>query len=271
MSIIHWGESTVDLNPDPPIVPAALVAHSRAIARRLRECDAVDRKVDSLEWTVHELTAHLAATAENYAKMAAGDQLVREPIAERQQVISRAIRERESTETALLADSIESNAAVLADTVRRRDPDDLVTYYGLPTPLWVVAGMCLSELVVHGDDLYRTVGGSAPADEAAEYQAFVTGAALTPFVLSEQGKKQQLTIGYQAKGRPPIIVHLEHGTTFVAHRPNRPVDVWFEGTARHLLLTAYRRTGRLGGLRTLRLKGRRPYLSFAANRAFENP
>jgi hypothetical protein len=37
-----------------------------------------------------------------------------------------------------------------------------------------------------------------------------------------------------------------------------------------LLLTAYGRTGLLGGLRTLRLKGRRPYLALAAARAFES-
>jgi hypothetical protein len=225
--------------------------------------------VTGLEWSVHQLAAHVAATAENYAKMARGDHVVEQPLSQRQQVIDAAIAERIGVDVTRLGDAIDTNATALAGHLRETDPESRVPYYGVDAPLWVVAGMCLSELIIHGEDLRRTVRALPIVDDTGAYQAFLAGGALSSFVLSDWGRAQTMTLGYQATRMAPIIVAMDRGAVTVSHDSNQLVDAWLGGTARHLLLTAYGRTGLIGGLRTLRLKGRRPYRSLSASRAFQ--
>jgi uncharacterized protein (TIGR03083 family) len=269
MAVVRWGTSTVKLDPDGAATATGLVSHGRHVAASFGHCHRVATRVSGLTWTVHELAAHLAATTESYAKIAVGEELTQHPLAERQQVIDEAIAKLRAVDTRQLAEMITVHAEALATTLSSGDSDEFVRYYGVSTPLWVVAGMCLSELIVHGEDLRRTLGTAPLEDQDAAYQAYLAGAALIPFVLTEWGRARQMTLGYRPARMQPIVVQLDRGTVFVAHHANTPVDVWFAGTPRHLLLTAYRRTGLVGGLRTIRMSGRRPYYALTAIRAFQ--
>ena len=78
-----------------------------------------------------------------------------------------------------------------------------------------------------------------------------------------------MVLGTEVRGHPPIVTELDKGEVRVTHHSDRPVDAWFGGSAADLLLAGYGRLGTLASLRTLRLRGRRPYRGLLSFRAFE--
>ena len=97
--------------------------------------------------------------------------------------------------------------------------------------------------------------------DRAAYSALLASCTLTSFVLTPWGRTCSMVLGWAANGHPPIVIALDHGEVRVTHRSDRRVDAWFGGSAADLLLASYGRLGTLASLRTLRLRGRRPYRS----------
>jgi hypothetical protein len=133
----------------------------------------------------------------------------------------------------------------------------------------LVAGMCLNELVVHGVDLARTQDSPVVIPDDAAYHSLLATSTLAGFALTPWARTRRMVFGYAAKGHPPIVIALDRGTVTVDHDTSRLVDAWFGGTAPDLLLASYHRVGTARALRTLRLRGRRPYLALLADKAFE--
>lgn len=269
MTTMLIGESTVELDIDLPGILDNLERRVAVVAHLVREGVEPQRSVPRLSWTVGQLTAHLAATADNYARMARGEEAVADPVSERRTVIDRGINEHLHQTPTNTAAVIESGVAEVIDAFQHCSDDERRPYYGMDAPPSLIAGMFLSELVVHGVDLARAQQRHIDVPGSAAYASLLASSALTPFVLTEWGRTRTMTVGYAPRGHKPIIVALDRGKVTVAHHSQRAVDAWFAGSAAALLLAAYHRTGTLRALTTLRLRGRRPYLALLADRAFE--
>ncbi len=136
-------------------------------------------------------------------------------------------------------------------------------------PVVLVAGMLLTEFVVHGYDLATTHGQRLPVPDEAAHQALLTACSFTPIVLTPWARARTMTYAYAPHGHRPIVMELDRGAVTVSHDEGRPVDAWFGGSAIELLLVSYHRVGTLRSMRTLRLRGRRPYLALVTGKAFD--
>ncbi len=225
--------------------------------------------VSGLSWTVGELGAHLAATADNYANMAEGNVVMTEAVSQRRTVIDRGVVLHLGATAVEQANLVEAGVGRLVAALRLRLDQDRLPFYGMDVPPSLVAGMCLTELVVHGVDLARTHGRPVEVPDHAAYQSLLATCALTSFALTPWAQTRSMIFGYDAHSYPPIIIALDHGEVTVSHYADQKIDAWFGGSAADLLLATYKRLSTLRTLRTLRLRGRRPYLALTADKAFE--
>ena len=269
MTAMLVGQSTVELDIELPRILDDLERRVEVVAPLIRACVEPQRTVPGLSWTVGELTSHLAATAHNYARMTRGEDAISDPVSERRAVIDRGINEHVHQTTAQQAAGIESGVTDIIRALRRCSNDERRPYYGMDAPVSLIAGMFLSELVVHGVDLARAHQRRIDVPDSAAYASLLASSALTPFVLTEWGRARTMTLGYAPRGHKRIIVALDRGKVTIGHHPPRRVDAWFGGSAPALLLAAYHRANTLRALRTLRPRGRRPYLALLADRAFQ--
>lgn len=269
MSSISIARGTIDLDTDLPRILDAIEVQRSPVIALMRAGSDSSRTVTGLDWTVGELHAHLTATAENYARMAAGEVVMAEDVSQRRAVIDRGIADHRGTRA-------EDNIGVVADGIARlvvalrsQTDDARLPFYGMEVPPSLIAGMLLSELLVHGVDLARTHRSPIDVPDDAAHQALLGACTLVPLTLTPWGATRSMVLGYSPRGYAPIIVELDQGRVVVGHRTDRKVDAWFGGTARDLLLASYNRVSAARALRTLRPRGRRPYLALVVGKAFE--
>ena len=260
---------TVELDTDLPGILDALERQVVPLAALVRAGTVGSHPVAGLDWTVGSLHAHLAATATNYARMADGEIVITEAMSERRAVIDRGIAEHLGPSAEEHADTIERGVAQLVASLRSRTDDHRLPYYGMDVPPSLVAGQCLSELVVHGVDLARTHHVPVDVPDDAAYHSLLAISTLAPVGLTPWAKTRRMIFGYAAKGHRPIVIALDRGTVTVDHDTTRRVDAWFGGSAADLLLTTYHRVSTARAMRTLRLRGRRPWLGLLSDKAFE--
>lgn len=269
MSRVAIGGGMVELDGDLPGILQDLETQLAVLTPLIRAGTNPTRPVVGLSWTVQELNAHLTATAVNYAAMAAGESIIPQPVSERRAVIDQGVAQHHDQSPDEQARAIEAGTARLIDALRTRTPDDRCPFYGMEVEPWLIAGIYLNEFVVHGVDLARTHGKPVEVPDAAAYRSLVSSSALIPLVLTDWARAHNMVLGYAARGHAPILVTLDHGTVTIAHHTDLKVDAWFGGSAKDLLLVAYHRVSNLRALKTLRLRGRRPYLALLADRAFQ--
>lgn len=268
MSSIVIAGGTVDTEPDLQGILADIEDRLSFVASLVQAGQDSTKTVSGLSWTVGELGAHLAATAQNYATMAEGEVVLSESVSERRTVIDRGIVQHQAASSVQQANLVKEGVNRLVAALRPRSDEGRLPYYGMDVPPSLIAGMCLNELVVHGVDLARTHGLPVEVPDHAAYQSLLASCALTSFVLTPWGGARSMVLGYAARGHAPIIIALDHGDVTVSHRTDHNVDAWFGGSATDLLLASYHRISALRSLRTLRLRGRRPYLALAVAKAF---
>ncbi|MEO6570648.1 MAG: maleylpyruvate isomerase family mycothiol-dependent enzyme [Ilumatobacteraceae bacterium] len=269
MSSIVIAGGIVDTEPDLHGILADIEVRRSFIVSLVQAGKNSDQTVSGLSWTVGELGAHLGATADNYATMAEGEVVMTESVSERRTVIDRGIALHVAASAVQQANLVEEGVDRLVTALRLRTDDERLPYYGMHVPPSLIAGMCLNELVVHGVDLARTHGRPVEVPDHAAYQSLLASCALSSFALTPWGRARSMVLGYGARGHAPIIIALDRGDVTVSHRTDHKVDAWFRGSAADLLLASYHRISALRSLRTLRLRGRRPYLALTVDKAFD--
>jgi hypothetical protein len=201
--------------------------------------------------------------------MAAGEVVMAEDVSQRRAVIDRGIVDHAGVRAGANVEVVDDGIARLVLALRSQTDDARLPFYGMEVPPSLIAGMLLSELLVHGFDLARTLGSPIDVPDDAAHQALLGACTLVPLTLTPWGASRSMVLGYSPRGYAPIIVELDEGEVVVGHRSDRKVDAWFGGTARDLLLASYNRLSAARALRTVRLRGRRPYLALVVAKAFE--
>ncbi len=270
MSTISIGPSPVDIEVDLETILDDVEARAPFVVGLVRAGANSSAPVNGLDWTVGQLGAHLASGSDRYGRMAEGEAVVNTSVSERRTAIDSGIDEHLHETASEQADVVQTGTTRLVAALRGRSDDDRLPYYGMEVPPWLIAGMHLGELLVHGVDLARTYHRSPEVPDRAAYSAMLISSTLTSSALTPWGRKCSMVLGTDAHGHPPFVTALDNGEVRVTHHSERPVDAWFGGSAADLLLAGYGRLGTLASLRTLRLRGRRPYRGLLSFRAFES-
>jgi uncharacterized protein (TIGR03083 family) len=269
MSTIIIAGGRIDLDADLPRILDAIEAQRSPVIALMRAGSDTSRTVTGLDWTVSDLHAHLAATADNYERMAAGEVVMTENVSQRRAVIDRGIAGQSGARAGGNDEVVADRITRLAATLRSQTDETRLPFYGMEVPPSLIAGMLLSELLVHGVDLARTHSLPIDVPDDAAHHALLATCTLTPLALTPWGATRSMVLGYSPRGYAPIIVELDEGRVVVGHRTDRKVDAWFGGTAQDLLLASYNRLSAARALATVRLRGRRPYLALVVGKAFE--
>ena len=193
---------TVELDIDLPGILDAIERQVVPLAALVREGIIESHPVAGLDWTVGSLHAHLAATAANYARMADGEIVMTEGMSERRAVIDRGIAEHLGPSAAEHADTIERGVAQLV-----APSDHAPTTIACPTTAWtsppsLVAGQCLSELVVHGVDLARTHHAPVDVPDDAPTTPCSRSAPSLRSGLTPWARTRRMIFGYARRGPP---------------------------------------------------------------------
>lgn len=269
MSTILIGTSPVNVTTDLGLILDDVEARAPFVVSLVRAGTDPSAPVTGLDWTVEQLGAHMASTSDRYSRMAEGETVVNASVSERRTAIDDGIDEHLQETAAEQAEVVDAGLTRLVTALRSRSDEERLPYYGIEVPPSLVAGIYLNELVVHGVDLARTHGRPLDVPDRAAYSALLASCTLTSFALTPWGRTCSMVLGWAARGHPPIVIALHRGEVRVTHHSDRSVDAWFGGSAADLLLASYGRLGTLASLRTLRLRGRRPYRSLLTARAFQ--
>jgi uncharacterized protein (TIGR03083 family) len=246
----------------------------RRLANLLQDPVAADRPVKGLEWTMADLTAHLAARTSRFAAYLAGTAAPRVEIADIGPENDRDIAERRGRPYAdLVAELRDGVGAFVATTRGKLGSDPFPWYSGITLDVATASGLLLGELVVHGFDAGRTLGVDWPIG-AQDARTIVRAAAtLAPwYVDPEQTRGERTTYRLSVRGGPVFRIRVDDGTASVEPAEG-PADCTIHADPATLVLVAYGRVGRLrAGVRgKLLATGRRPWRALRFDRSFLPP
>lgn len=247
-------------------VPDEIEAAAARVARALRAEPDPGRQLQAVDWTVHQLAAHLATGAEAYAAMARGEPTFLTDLDRREELGRAAIAAEAGTPAPELAGRIESWSGELARALRRLDPAAPVRFYAGTVPAARLGALFLAELLVHGHDL-----GGVDLPPLAAGHAALGAVSVMPFVVRPGRRPRRARIAFRATGVGEAVVDLDGDTATVAGgAATGPIDVRLAADPVTLLLTAYGRLSPAAAMRRgLRVSGRRPWRLRALRTRFE--
>jgi uncharacterized protein (TIGR03083 family) len=279
MSVTELPELRIDLAPTAEAIGRggrrlADLLRDAGVAGRPHDATGADRPVRGLEWTLAELTAHVAARTGRFATYLAGTD---EPDAAVTGIAGeneRDVAERRGRPFTDLVDELRANVDAFVATTRGRLGSDPVPWYsGVTLDVATASGLLLGELVVHGFDAARTLGVDWPI-AARDARTIVRAAATVApwYVDPEQTKGERTTYRLAVRGGPAFRIVVDDGTASV-EAADGPADCTIHADPASLVLLAYGRIARVrAGIRgRLFATGRRPWRALRFDRSFLPP
>jgi len=252
--------------PLPPIndVADALEAAGDRFATALAAMPDPSARAGSLDWTVHELGAHLATGVPGYAAMVRGEPTHLTSLATREEAGAAAIAREARTSQVELADRVRHGSKDFADHLRGFASHDPLRFYDAMLPAAVVGSLLVAELLVHGWDLARV---SIPRRAAAI--AGPAGLSVLPLVVRPGTAPRQATLGFRVRGHADVVVTIDGDEARVEDGPGR-VDVRLSAEPVTFLLVAYQRRNPIRPMLSGRLSivGPRPWRMKALRNRF---
>ncbi len=270
MSVTQVPELRIDLAP----TAEAIGRVGRRLADLLAASEHPDRAVRGLEWTLGELTAHLAARTARFAGYLAGSASADGEVSGIGAENQADIRERRGAAFADLVAELRANVDAFVGTTRGRLGSDPFEWYsGITLDVATASGLLLAELVVHGFDAARTLDSPWPIAAEDARTILRAAAVLAPwYVDKEQTKDDRTTYRVSVRGGPAFRVRVDHGTASI-EPTDGPADCTIHADPATLVLVVYGRVGRLrAGVRgKVVATGRRPWRALRFDRSFLSP
>jgi uncharacterized protein (TIGR03083 family) len=246
----------------------------RRLADLLSTAQDPERPVKGLEWTLGELSAHVAARTGRFAAYLAGSAAPGGEISGIGAENLADIRERREVAFADIVAELRRSVETFVTTTRGKLGSDPFGWYsGITLDVATASGLLLAELVVHGFDAARTLDRPWPIAAEDARTILRASAALVPwYVDPERTKGERTTYRVSVRGGPAFRVRVEEGTASV-QPADGPADCTIRADPVTLVLLVYGRIGRTRAAVRGRLvaTGRRPWRALRFERSFLPP
>jgi uncharacterized protein (TIGR03083 family) len=237
---------------------------SRRFADLVRAAPDPGMRVRNSEWSVADAAAHVALGAEAYAAYADGGA---EPVGHVGSINAdnaRLLTVMTDRDVLTLADRAERGVEALVTATSGLGADRLVQWHDRQATVGAVLGLQLGELLIHGDDVARTLGQAWPISRPEGTTVFEAIAQVAHWFVDPAGAAGDAKFEINLRGGPASTFAFAGGAlTVEAGRTDRPdCRIWGDPTA--MLLVLYKRRSQWGELARGRLLagGRRPWLAF---------
>ena len=240
----------------------------------------VDPNVVALgEWTVRDVAAHLADLMGVYQGFVRGEVDYADSDAESSATRiarsnARGIAGRATMSFGDIVDAFETAVRSLIDELRGHDPAEAISLWqARPGRPDVVAGLAVSELLVHGDDIARAVRRPWPIPAEAARVACLQGAWVLPWALDPakaEGVDASWVIRLRGGGARWFRIH--DGTAEVDEWRGQSTDCTILARPSSMLLVSYGRRPRWREIAKGNLLGwgRRPWIAARLPEWFPN-
>jgi uncharacterized protein (TIGR03083 family) len=259
---------------DLPATRAALEAVGRRLVRLLAAVPDPQAPTRGLAWTLGDTSLHLADAPARYADLARG-RAQPEPTIDLGPANAQRIAAQPERTPSLLARRLDENAGrFLAETAELPATHPVPFFGGVTIELAALSAILLSEFVVHGHDLARSISHPWPIDPTHARLIIAAVTALLPRYV-DRARAAGLTAAYQVRlrGGPSFQVRFERGSATVEPPQPGAADCRVTADPVAFLLVVYgRRSPWPGILRgQLRTWGRRPWLGLRFQHLFVRP
>jgi uncharacterized protein (TIGR03083 family) len=178
------------------------------------------------KWTVREVAVHVAVGARAFADLAAEPKPSLPGMADLSAEMDRRMADVSETDAGKLAGLTQDAIEDFIDAWVDRPADDPVDWDGAPATAATLAGVLLSEVVMHGYDVAYALGRPWPIDPGHAVVILGAYAPLFPLVVDpERAKGHSASYALDFGGGPALTVRFTDGVIGLQPPGTGPVDV----------------------------------------------
>jgi uncharacterized protein (TIGR03083 family) len=215
------------------------------------------------DWTAREVMAHLVLLAEGFCRYVTGDPTPVIDIGDLATSNPAAIEKVEERDVGALADRLIAAVDRFLELTADRALDDPMTWHGVDTTVGAVYGIFLGELLMHGEDVARTVGKPWPITRN-EATIVVEGTSQTAHHFLDPTPRPDASFEVRLRGGPRFVYRFT-GRSLHMERGSAPdVDCRISADPVAMMHVVYGRRSQWSEVVRGRLVafGRRPWLAF---------
>ena len=253
------------MNPDDTLNLAcrALASSTARLAEVVGSAPDLSVSARASDWTLRHVTLHVATTARYFAEMVELDRPAEGGLGGLHEDIERRVADITEADPVKLGALLQDGVEEFVEACAERPAAHPIDFAGCPIDLAALAGLMLSEVVLHGYDVAFALGQPWPIDPA---DACLSLGGLAPVLslIVDPDATKGLSAGYglELRGGPALTVRFTDGV-YGLEAPGAPVDVTISAESVAFLMVG---TGRLSryeavALGLLGASGRRPELA----------
>jgi len=242
----------------------ALPSSTARLAELVTSAPDLSLAAHNSDWTLRHVTLHVATTARYFAEMVDLGRPAKGGLAELHEDIERRVADITEGDPVKVGALLQDGVEEFVETCAERPATHPVDFAGCPIDLAALAGLMLSEVVLHGYDVAFALGQPWPIDPG-DANLSLAGLAPVLSLIVDPDRTRGLSAGYgiELRNGPALTVRFTDGVYGLEAAGAAPVDVTISADPVAFLMVG---TGRLSryeavALGLLSAGGSRPELA----------